>query len=1678
MSRLDKLLLLLDSGTTRAVRQAAGAQIAWLHKCDQARLSHYLNRLAPLLHSKSWDSRIAAAYTLGMIASNVPAWPPSLVTQQSTSTCPGSPNSTASPPSTKPIQRLSQFDVNKVIHSRKLLLASINSADPGRTTPPEDCTEGLIPFGVSALPNAPKRRRTTIPPPKVSVQSSSPVPQNAPSARQLAAAKRKARMQQNQQLPVPLAPSHCSPPSPHPIVKEGNTQPQSSKIVVEAVESSLAFEWPFTKFCGMLFTDLFNPTWEVRHGASVGLREILRYHANSAGKLVDGGNEERAQQNQDWLEDCSAKLLTVFALDRFVDFVSDQAVAPVIETCAQVLAFVVKHMGHVPTLSLVGCLLQLQENTDWRVRMNGLLGLKYVVAVRSDLVVEILPKAIDSLLSRFSDGIDDVRAVSADTLLPMAQHLPLCPQFPKILAVLWGSLVDLDDLCSSTASIMNLLAALYSTPSVSPSPISNNRHLLAEYLPRLLSLYKHNISSVRVAALQTTARLLKSAIDAKGIDPIPPETLVSVLGYVYQAIVGCSDFFTLPITFHQESKLIVEQAQAVWEVALGLPSQQIVAATSTLFLALFSIASQCITINPHQLKNTPSVPDHSVQVVTVPLDPLISASHALGVLTAVYTKEHRETPCYTVLHQAIQSGSAFQTLCACILLTEWAECSSKNGNLPLTPLPAELIASIDNLTLQVPSFSEIDGMAQSLLQSDCDNIIRTLRLSDSSLPKLPLQASVKLLELATERLSSGTLNASVAEQLSIRVRHMQDSASYLTSLHHNLALKTASCAASSLIRWAIPSKITPVVASLMNSLLKEEDMVIQKRSAESMALLIKKSLSRTPCPNSKIIRNLSKHLTPSDELALRGAEYAFQAVAHTFGSSLFVDVPCLWQNLVVIEKTEVDTSDKTSATTPKADDALTQALIELKIIVPAIHKDLYPNVLGLLKASMKFVASSSSSLSSAATETIATICSVMTAPAMRIVIDDLLPYLGEMTSISSKRGAAATIQAITSRLDIHVVPYIAFLLSPILSCISSQDNVLRQTVASSFATIVKLMPLESTAEAPTNLSESLLAQREQERRFFEQLLDGKKLDRYVLPIKILADLRHYQQEGVNWLAFLNKYHLHGILCDDMGLGKTLQALCIIAGNTHTVAHRNDEHGLPSLVVCPPTLVAHWVHEVEKFLSQEYLLPMAYIGTPAERERLRHTVGGRHVMIMSYEILRNDIPTLSKLHFNYCILDEGHIIKNSKTKITQAVKLINANNRLILSGTPVQNNVLELWSLFDFLMPGFLGTEKQFSERYSKPILAARDSDSATPQQQQSAMGAMDALHRQVLPFLLRRMKQDVLNDLPPKIVQDFYCELSPLQIKLYDEFAKQNNIGEILSASSTGEADTKQEPAVHIFKALQMLRKICDHPLLLKDSNPGLLEGEDLHDITHSPKLSALKDLLQQCGIGLSDEEKSDNPSSVAAQHRVLIFAQLKSFLDIVEEDLFKAHMPSVTYLRLDGSTPHTKRHDVVVKFNEDPTIDVLLLTTQIGGLGLNLTGADTIIFLEHDWNPSKDLQAMDRAHRIGQTKVVNVYRLITKGTLEEKIMGLQNFKLKLANTVITRDNQSLSTMDTARLLDLFNTPSTNSTTSKSAGASEGDTGLGGRVSTVLTHLQELWDQSQYDEFQVDNFMQQLSGKP
>lgn len=478
------------------------------------------------------------------------------------------------------------------------------------------------------------------------------------------------------------------------------------------------------------------------------------------------------------------------------------------------------------------------------------------------------------------------------------------------------------------------------------------------------------------------------------------------------------------------------------------------------------------------------------------------------------------------------------------------------------------------------------------------------------------------------------------------------------------------------------------------------------------------------------------------------------------------------------------------------------ALQLLEVTSPHLHESLHKSIFDALPKICLLLQHPLKAVRHMAARCFGTLANINSQLVMVLVINELIPILSQIESSINREGAIEAITCIVSKLQFKIVPYVVLLIVPILGRMSDQNQAIRLISTNCFATLIQLMPLDNLSlDHKDGLTDDLKERKMKDKEFLEYLFRPKSIPEFKVPVAINAELRSYQQAGVNWLWFLNKYKLHGILCDDMGLGKTLQAICILAGDHHQ-RQLEKQNTLPSLVICPPTLTGHWVYEVKKFISEQFLNPLHYFGLPIERERLRTQIKNHNLIVASYDIIRKDIDFFQTIHWNYCILDEGHIIKNGKTKCSKAIKQLFANHRLILSGTPIQNNVLELWSLFDFLMPGFLGSEKQFQVRFSRPILASRDAKSS-PKEQEAGALAMESLHRQVLPFLLRRVKEDVLTDLPPKITQDMLCELSPLQERLYEDFSKTHldpDLRESLENMSATETVTKK---THVFQALR-----------------------------------------------------------------------------------------------------------------------------------------------------------------------------------------------------------------------------------------------------------------------------------
>lgn len=454
---------------------------------------------------------------------------------------------------------------------------------------------------------------------------------------------------------------------------------------------------------------------------------------------------------------------------------------------------------------------------------------------------------------------------------------------------------------------------------------------------------------------------------------------------------------------------------------------------------------------------------------------------------------------------------------------------------------------------------------------------------------------------------------------------------------------------------------------------------------------------------------------------------------------------------------------------------------------------------------------------------------------------------------------------------------------------------------------------------------------------------------------ILKDtLRNYQKTGFRWLKTLSANGFGGILADDMGLGKSLQVVSLLVA----------EKPKSSIVVCPTSLILNWASEFRKFAPQIKVLTV--MGNQDERASLIKTLDKYDVVVTSYELLRRDADSYSKHQFDYSIIDEAQYIKNPETKNAIAVKKLNAKRRFALTGTPIENSLSELWSIFDFIMPNYLNTYTKFKEQYESEIL--RDNEKATAK-----------FKRLVSPFILRRLKSNVLPELPSKIETVISSPLADDQRKLYK--ANFN-----LIKDSVNNKDSKVNK-IAVLSMLTKLRQICCEPSLVYSDYTG-----------NSAKRESCLELIE---------------NAVAGGHKILLFSQFTQMIDILRGDLVKKGISNYV---LKGDTAKTERMRLVNKFNKDDT-SVFLISLKAGGTGLNLTGADVVIHYDPWWNESVMNQATDRAYRIGQDKAVQVYKLVLKDSLEENIVSLQEKKTALSNTII---GDSVSAVEFNDLLKIF----------------------------------------------------------
>ncbi|RLV95810.1 TATA-binding protein-associated factor MOT1 [Spathaspora sp. JA1] len=1933
MSRLDRLVVLLETGSTPFIRNTAADQLSDLAKAHPEDIINLLGRVYPYLKSPKWETRISAARAFGGIVNNAELWDPN---SESTvkSEVPENQEQQESDVNIKQEEEVikqeelpqikqeeeevkikleqdeelkklddnlsnlvdfSAFNLHELIKSGNRLLAAKPTYDDASTTATDEnglngddtSLMGRIkrhryniikqedPENIKSEPNldqvnsdhenaslSPSNANTpnpsSVPTPSTTPAPSKPISSARLKAMQKRRAKVNAKSNANRVKTVDISQSSLSRQmiengeTDMDVDSSGNETPPAStpqfdvtsqqggeKLVVEtknapelspllSLHNKIAgLFWQFQGVYELFLADLFDDRWEIRHGACLGLRELVRKHGKGAGRVMKRSQAENDRNNAATLEDLAVRLCILLCLDRFGDYVSDTVVAPVRESGAQTLASLLIHLDDVTVIKTFDCLNTLVLQPDlvprcWEAKHGGMLGVRYLVSVRTDILVKN-PTILDSVVNMVLHGLresddDDVQSVAALTLTPIASEFVTTRTnlISTLLGVIWDCLVNLrDDLSASIGSVMDLLAKLCSHRQVieimQKGAAEDSSNSFETLVPRLFPFLRHSITNVRKAVLRTILEFL--SLD----DPTTKKWInAKTLRLIYQNLLVEQNSDVLDLSLEVYDKLLEEMKKM--DLNIGTVFLDQAQALLTLTMTPIGISRHNYQMNtvlikrpsgqslgvwddedkkgrkrkPEESKTDIPIEDLKVNidapiyrgdVMLVGYDKFIAtrcaAVHAFGnTLSYIESEDELLQLLKSVLHYVKSSSHATSRLLGAFIIEEYADCvkdRSQDVNSKVVDMFQESLLHVLQTETALPYFRELVPTLKSV-RTSClqlfDVFVNTAKLPSSKTPQMPVVVQGEAdagpgafgLENA-EKLCSETfpkLKKSLSAAYRLSANQALDDAKHRITI----AIEEARSASSSrtisimaafasavLALSGVPPKLNPIIKSLMESVKSEETTILQKRSVRAMARLIKElKIAGKQGAADKIVKNLCAFLCvdtsevpefhhnvvykdnilslrkeeaktdPADiaaheravyeaRIKRNGALMTLEQLLKIYDVDLFENVPKLKEIMIEPLNLLSQASNEEIAKDELKGQSIVDALGILRALLPKMNKSLYPQITDNLPLLLPGLTSEYSVFRYSTAKCLATICSVVPTKTFTFLVQSVLPMLNNAGSIKERQGSIETIYHISTTMGAEILPYIVFLIVPVLGRMSDADHDVRVLATTTFAGIIKLVPLEAGIPDPADMPKELLEGRDRERDFIQQMMDPSKIKSFDLPVTIKATLRKYQQEGVNWLAFLNKYHLHGILCDDMGLGKTLQTICIVSSDHHMRAEKYEKtkspqyRRLPTLVICPPSLTGHWEQEINQYAP--FMKVLIYAGNPSIRIPLRKEISSADVVVTSYDVCRNDVEYITSQDYNYCVLDEGHIIKNASSKLTKSVKRVRAEYRLILSGTPIQNNVLELWSLFDFLMPGFLGTEKVFHEKFAKPIAASRNSKTSSKEQEAGAL-ALESLHKQVLPFMLRRLKEDVLSDLPPKIIQDYYCELSDLQRMLYKDFAKSQK--EQVKDDISSQA---KEVKTHVFQALQYMRKLCNHPaLVLSPQHPKFAEvnqylqtkKSDLRNIEHAPKLLSLRSLLLECGIGAGDHDYFKSKSQkqqhqlisaegVISEHRALIFCQLKDMLDIVQKELLDKYLPSATYMRLDGSTDPRERQSIVRKFNEDPSIDILLLTTKVGGLGLNLTGADTVIFIEHDWNPMNDLQAMDRAHRLGQKKVVNVYRLITKDTLEEKIMGLQKFKMNIASTIVNQQNAGLQSMDTNQLLDLFDvdesaTGSTkmtiedDSTNAKIDERTENSNkpedlagGLTGKAAGAVGELADLWDESQYEEeYNLENFIKTL----
>ncbi|TKR60012.1 hypothetical protein L596_029607 [Steinernema carpocapsae] len=1448
--------------------------------------------------------------------------------------------------------------------------------------------------------------------------------------------------------------------------------------------------------------NMVDSKWEVRHGGVLGLEKILIHYFDRLGPFL--------------VEKITIRLVQLLTLDRFFDFVSGgSSVAPVRETAAKCVSLLIVKM---PQNNEIGSL--LVENIrrllncseqEWYCRQSALLVLKYFFALsnRSERFLNFFESTLQVLSHGSTDevlssAVIALSALLANNQISVDQRTALMAQ---VIAKIWTLLDDAELRGHMKQGVDSLLIDVLGIVELW---LKSDEELKLSQKQFLLIV---DLIDPRFVKRSTGSLICLSLGLQRGVE-LNSEQLISFSGTLLHCLLLCSP---------TDSDSLIRAIFLVLDAILECYEARVVEGEhlSNIFGKWMSCVVTDLRNPTIDMSIFPHCSDDEIPTKPMCGDEVRAFEESIREDHFVNRKLHAARFLSPILDVLYKSGKAIQDqkisdsiqlifrpwvsstvaahrFGAALLINCWARVFRRMWN-----------KEVDRYTSIYPNFTvqmlqqwlltpaQVNDEMQAMvanLTADLNSFRQFCVARGVTWAELNAQQSQNLVELAkfAHDLCASKVRPHEVEHLKSKFEYFANKVNDVQIMNGMWNNRINALYSSSLFYFAhAPASITPMVKPLMESLGNEKNEFLRRETLhDSFTLLISTTAPRNPCPHTKIVRQLTQGLVSCPvrfpQIALWSKADQANTIISARNDTDFGQRSVNCEFIVQVLGSEF-AGELLKICAPFADlikwaepEDLNEQMIRLEVLRITSQFIQHPRSETDIEKVVTLMGHANPAVRLIVSRYLANLAAINLSDALNDFYEGIINNLETLEDTAARLGACEVIFRL-AHFENGLLGAIPLFAPLTFAAMSDGIESIREAAAIAFRKMVAIMPLEQGGNAITEaLSDSLKAVYRANVNFLNVLSCPAKLP--IISKEEITGLvdtppRHYQLEGITWMRFLYSYGLNGILADDMGLGKTLQTLCLIA-----LWMKERKESEISLIVCPKTLINHWCKEWNRYFPIMKPFTTSFVALRARKGREAHKMPP--VIVTSYDDIRNDATIgFSKFNYEYMILDEGHCIRNHNSQLFKTITAIRCRHRLILSGTPVQNSPADLWSLFRFLMPGYLSSRPTFFSNFMKPIMACRN-PKANEKQTKDGVDALHLLHKQVLPFVLRRLKSEVLQELPEKVIQDYPCYLSDLQKSLY--------------LAITDCCTLKGQGGLSPLTTLTALRKTVDHPMLVAKNLMDTI-GFDKRGLSSaleaSGKMVALKQLLNECHIGVAEGQNGADDSSDVEQvsiplvdrHRALIFCQWRDTVDMIANYIDSLKFgPNISYLRLDGTIPAHERQDVADRFNRDASYDLLLLTTHIGGVGLTLTGANVVIFVDHDWNPVKDLQAIDRAHRIGQKRTVHVYRLITQGTIEEKVMNYQKFKTETANALIGADNKSLSSMATDGLMDLltFNDDATKKETSTTS-TSEGPMPKKAKMAAGIPgtsefdekkwNLEELWDDSQYeDQHSVTNFVKSV----